>query len=223
MKKRKFLIPMLAVASTLALGVLGSCAGIDKISQKIKEKKCDHEEYQIVEVTEEATCVLEGERLLECVECGKTKTEKFLLQHVDEDGDDTCDVCDAATIELVEAEVGEKVVGNTYRIYHSTEDMSKYGLYISASSEVEYFNCPDGISIWVQDASVSYNPPKSSTDKLPFEIKEVWTKNYTEGYIEFTVEAGEYTLDDIAFNINEDAEITKFIDKGGVYRVVPLE
>ena len=61
-RKSKVLVSMLAVASTLALGALGSCAGIDKISQKIKEKKCDHEEYQFVEVTEEATCVLEGER-----------------------------------------------------------------------------------------------------------------------------------------------------------------
>ena len=74
MKKRKFLISMLAVVSTLALGVLGSCAGIDKISQKIKEKKCDHEIVS-TEIIVEATCYSTGKVKEACVDCGKEWTK----------------------------------------------------------------------------------------------------------------------------------------------------
>ena len=208
-RKSKVLVSMLAVASTLALGVLGSCAGIDKISQKIKEKKCDHEEYQIVEVTEEATCVLEGERLLECVECGKTKTEKFILEHADEDGDGTCDVCDAATIELVEAENGEKAVGNTYRVFFpsnggesSAVTLSLVADYISSMC----FNFNDGKLQWKY----------SDGDYLPFDVVE------TERYIEFTVQTGEGIYDAYSIEITEDCTIS-FSEFVNVYRVVPIE
>ena len=216
----KVVVSMLAVASTLALGVLGSCAGIDKISQKIKEKKCDHEEYQIVEVTEEATCVLEGERLLECVECGKTKTEKFVLEHTDEDSDGACDVCDAATIELVEAEVGELVLGNTYRLYRKQGD---YGTTILFLNSDDCF-CATGLDYNSTYSGYAFNSG-------PNYQLEGFDAIITDEYIELSFKQGTYSYvstesgsvsDSISPVVIDENTSIKSLVASRVYRVVSI-
>lgn len=216
-RKGKVVVSMLAVASTLALGVLGSCAGIDKISQKIKEKKCDHEEYQFVEVTEEATCVLEGERLLECVECGKTKTEKFLLQHVDEDGDGTCDICDAPTIELVEVEVGELVVGNKYRCYRGESSIEGFIL----SNDVQF--CMPSLG----SDSLSYvfkSGPLYQLEGLEVFIADDYVDIYFEKGTYAYVKTNSGVVDDSisAVVIDETTSIKSVVTDKPFYRVIPI-
>lgn len=68
--KKKFALLMTAIVSTSALALAGCKTNIDWIDEKI----CKHE-YEFVEITLEPTCTEEGERLMECVDCGKQKTE----------------------------------------------------------------------------------------------------------------------------------------------------
>ena len=68
--KKKFALLMTAIVSTSALALAGCKTNIDWIDEKI----CKHE-YEFVEITLEPTCTEEGERLMECVDCGKKKTE----------------------------------------------------------------------------------------------------------------------------------------------------
>ncbi len=68
--KKKFALLMTAIVSTSALALAGCKTNIKWIDEKI----CKHE-YEFVEITLEPTCTEEGERLMECVDCGKQKTE----------------------------------------------------------------------------------------------------------------------------------------------------
>lgn len=63
------IVSLLGVAS---LALAGCKTNIDWIDQKI----CDHQ-YEFVEITLEPTCTEEGERLMECVDCGKQKMESM--------------------------------------------------------------------------------------------------------------------------------------------------
>lgn len=68
--KKKLALLMTAIVSTSALALAGCKTNIGWIDEKI----CKHE-YEFVEITLEPTCTEEGERLMECVDCGKQKTE----------------------------------------------------------------------------------------------------------------------------------------------------
>ena len=101
--KKKMAILMTALVGTMAFALVGCKTKIGWIDKKI----CDHDECKLVEVVEEATCEKEGERLMECVDCGKTITEKVeKLEHVDENEDSICDECEAE-IEQEEPETSE--------------------------------------------------------------------------------------------------------------------
>lgn len=227
MKKNKFLVSILAMTATLALGVfMGSCGMKDKINQW----KCKHEEYKFVEVTEEATCTDEGKQIVECVDCGKTKTEKVeKLAHTDEDKNDKCDVCEKQIVELVEAEVGEKVVGNTYRLYHSTQDMTIYSVVLTPGlGSSDSFNSSGGFTVSVCDGVLNCMPAYKSGDIKPFDIKMVWLDEdtMTEGYFEFTVVAGEFTIGGNKFVVDDNTVIDALSGQSdglGLYRVVPIE
>ena len=206
MKKRKFLISMLAMTATLSLGALmGSCGMKDKINQW----KCDHKEYKLVEVVE-ATCAEEGEKIMECVKCGKTVSEKIeKIAHTDEYGDGTCDICEEKVVELVEAENGEKAVGNTYRVFIPSNGSEPSAVRLSLvgdSISSMVFNFYDGKLQWKY----------TNADYLPFDVVE------TERYIEFTVQTGEGVVDDYSIEITEDCTIS-FSDLVNAHRVVPLE
>ena len=85
MKKRKFLISMLAVASTFVLGALGSC-GVDDVSQKIKEIRCDHDNIE-TEVITEPTCFSVGKAKETCDDCGKEWTKDIdMVEHTWSEG-----------------------------------------------------------------------------------------------------------------------------------------
>lgn len=68
--KKKMAILMTALVGTMAFALVGCKTKIGWIDKKI----CKHE-YEFVEITLEPTCTEEGERLMECVDCGKQKTE----------------------------------------------------------------------------------------------------------------------------------------------------
>lgn len=68
--KKKLALLMTAIVSTSALALAGCKTNIGWIDEKI----CKHE-YEFVRITLEPTCTEEGERLMECVDCGKQKTE----------------------------------------------------------------------------------------------------------------------------------------------------
>lgn len=68
--KKKLALLMTAIVSTSALALASCKTNIGWIDEKI----CKHE-YEFVRITLEPTCTEEGERLMECVDCGKQKTE----------------------------------------------------------------------------------------------------------------------------------------------------
>ena len=135
--KKKMAILMTVLVGTMAFALVGCKTKIGWIDKKI----CDHDECKLVEVVEEATCEKEGERLMECVDCGKTITEKVeKLPHTD-DGEGTCEVCEETIYELVAAEEGEFVAGNTYRLFYA--ETAYDTLYLSNDTGTYFYSGTD--------------------------------------------------------------------------------
>ena len=64
-----------------------------------------------------------GVKRTSCSECSYFVDSQVLAQHIDDNADHICDICNEAfsfnegTYKEVDAVVGEKIVGNWYRIY----------------------------------------------------------------------------------------------------------
>ena len=69
--KKKFARLMASLLGVASLALVGCQTGIKWLDNTI----CEHDEYAFVRITLEPTCTEEGERLMECVDCGKQKTE----------------------------------------------------------------------------------------------------------------------------------------------------
>lgn len=251
--KKKLAILMTAIVSTSALALAGCKTNIGWIDEKI----CKHE-YEFVRITLEPTCTEEGERLMECVDCGKQKTEVMekiphdevvtpgkdptctedgytekivcnvcqevlqaqeeipMIAHID-NGEGTCEVCGETLYELVAAEEGELVAGNTYRIYIPSAGGSvSTKLYLSSDTETYFFifnKYTEGRYIWWSgDSGPSYHLEG-------FEVVN------TDTYVEFNLQPGTYKIFKYdgtdtgdTYVIDETTTITSVDDR--VYRVV---
>lgn len=126
--KKKLALLMTAIVSTSALALAGCKTNIGWIDEKI----CKHE-YEFVEITLEPTCTEEGERLMECVDCGKQKTEvmeKIAHEEVVTPGKDptcteggytekiVCNVCQ----EVLQAPQARPALGHTEKVAAEGKD-----------------------------------------------------------------------------------------------------
>ena len=240
-----------ALFMTSLLGVTSLALASCKTNVKVIDNLiCDHE-YVFVKITLEPTCFEEGQRLMECIECGKEKTEvlekaphrektvpgkaatctedgwtdaivcDFCRQildyadyipatgHSDENGDMRCDDCGADAFRLVAATRGEKAVGNTYRL-------SCIGDIYEASIRVgvESGNHDTVLEINYDYGEVSYCCPLMSYETAPFEIVR------GDGYIDVTIKAGSFMVDDYEHVISENAVVLAL--EGWVYRKTHL-
>lgn len=245
MKKKTalFMTSLLGVTSL----ALASCKTNVRLIDNIT---CDHE-YVFVKITLEPTCFDEGQRLMECIECGKEKTEvlekaphrektvpgkaatctedgwtdaivcdvcRQILDyadyipatgHADEDCDFTCDVCGVAAFDFATVILGEQAVGNTYRI-GELGDMYSSSLCVGVGDG----SSGSGIEIKYEFGKVSYCCPLMDYESHPFDIV------YGEGYIDVTIKAGTFLIDDYEHVISEDAAVIS--TKGSVRRIVAL-
>ena len=81
MKKRKFLIGILAALSVFSMALITGCSA-DDIKQKIDQLKCKHEFGEVV-VIEESTCSKNGKGEKTCTKCEKVEEVKLdLADHV---------------------------------------------------------------------------------------------------------------------------------------------
>ena len=196
MKKKMALLATALVGASM--GLVACKTNIGWLDKKI----CEHDEYKLVEVVE-VTCAEEGEKIMECVKCGKTASEKIeKLAHTDEDGDGTCDVCEHKEYELVEPSAGETMIGNTYRIYDGGS------IYFKSNNGYDFY-CSffdDKVGMYMFEEN----------DISPFEFI------YGEDYVQFTVKPCDYTFDDgLTDSITPSTKLKTF--SGTVYRVVAVE
>jgi hypothetical protein len=85
MKKHKFLISIFAIVATLAVSIFASC-GVDDVSQKIKEIRCEHKAVES-EIITDATCYSVGKEQKTCFDCGKVWTTDIdKIEHVWSEG-----------------------------------------------------------------------------------------------------------------------------------------
>ena len=81
MKKRKFLIGILAAVSAFSMALITGCSA-DDMKQKIDQLKCKHEFGEVV-VIEESTCSEKGKGEKTCTKCEKVEEVKLdLADHV---------------------------------------------------------------------------------------------------------------------------------------------
>ena len=251
--KKKLARLMASLLGVASLALAGCNTGIKWLDNII----CGHDEYAFVRITLEPTCTEEGERLMECVDCGKTKTEtmekighdeivtpgkdatctedgytekivcnvcrevllaseaRSAFGHSFENG--SCQKCGETLDELVAAEVGELVAGNTYRLYiPSTNDSSNNSLYLSNDTGT-YFHISNGR----RETSYLW----WSGDSGPVYYLEGLEVVKTDMYMEFNLKAGTYK---ILKSDGTDTEDTYVIDEetsissiyGDVFRVV---
>ena len=171
--KKKMAILMTALVGTMAFALVGCKTKIGWIDKKI----CDHDECKLVEVVEEATCEKEGERLMECVDCGKKITEKVEKAEHTDDGEGTCEVCEETLYELVTPEVGELVAGNCYRLYRT-----------ASSNPTPLVTLSNGVQLCAMD-NLEYGYAFSSGPLYRLEGLKV---EETDEYIDFYLEEGTY-------------------------------
>ena len=113
----------------LATVSFASCSIDVDVSGLVEDILCEHN-YETISIKKEPTCSERGKREEECSECGKVRvvTIKATGEHVDENADDTCDVCGARYL-LTPIYTNDYIAGNTYRITDGN-----YKLYVSGMS-----------------------------------------------------------------------------------------
>lgn len=207
----------------LATALVGASMGLVACKTNIgwlDEKICEHKEYKLVEVVD-ATCAEEGEKIMECVKCGKKATEKIeKIAHTD-DGEGTCEVCEEKFYDLVAPEKGELVAGNTYRIYASGNSGISAQLVLSSATGT-YFHVGDIASnsgyLWW------------SGNSGPIYYLEGFEVVKTDTYVEFNMQIGTYKIfhhdgtdTKDTYVIDEETTISSFTGDNRVYRVVAIE
>lgn len=185
----------------------------------VKQQKIPKLEHTFRQTEAKApTCFEDGYTAsVSCISCGLVVAEKVVLprEHIDNDVDGICDSCTIKIPTYVRAEVGEYVLGNTYRIYFFDGNEPTV---LKLSGEDCYF-CFDGSKTYIRSAY--------------FESRLFCLENfdvtYGDNYMEFTINRGIYKVvyedgsrpsDEFqeTFVISDDTFI-QFISSANVYRL----
>lgn len=179
----------------------------------------------------EVTCTVAGyTEEVKCSVCNEVLQEQVkipALGHTMEG--DTCTVCgfvDTSNYTEVAAEVGEKMVGNIYRIYMREFEYSMYDCfsgiefksngssYYLTTYDIEHYDGSRGYF-----ANVNYTPILEQHNEEFIKV----SPNHDEGYVDFYIVSAGCILDyDNQVYITEDTVIESFHKAdGNIFRLVP--
>ena len=174
----------------------------------------------------EATCEMTGLTAgYACVRCDKVYTAQEVIplkDHVDEDGDNYCDVCGAektSVFKEVEVVDGENVAGNWYRIYRPVSGYISYEL---ANAPITTWNYSLGLILMANCGTGEYSNSLGyvyGAGPMGYTL-EGMDSSITDEYIDVYLEVGTYTIvgcseRGVTVEITEESTIS--LDDNGSY------
>lgn len=205
----------------------------------VKQKLCDHV-YDEEEIVREATCGRNGSVMKICSDCGDTKlvTIKATEMHAFDAGvayNDsilyTCLVCGETKMEEVnepvvtevQAMVGDKVVGNWFRIYANSNPVPGNNVYAATYIKVGSYSLEFGYNASMNQEIFSISVGGSGASANCEAVLQTRTGENERGrYVDISFTEGTFTYkhftDEVTGEITSETTISA-VSEGEIYRL----